>query len=265
MNVWMQDAQDKQNGHHKDVSIDSGSSLTMDDLASNSGGLMLRGKGLFMELEVAPLGREIYKNPYPETEVVDGSPEQYKAIEKSVRDLMNAINVNWEDPNYIKTPERVARAYLEYWLSGYGRDPKDEITVFPNISGSDDLVIVKDMRWYSLCAHHMAQIEGYAAIAYVPDKQLLGLSKLGRILEIYSRRFQMQERIGAQVADALMELIKPKAVMVVLYNATHGCMSSRGIKMHEANTTTSAIRGAFKEPEGATLRKEAMDLINLRS
>lgn len=250
---------DKQNGHRKSELA------TLEAENVGAGGLMISGESLFTDIEPAHLEREVYKNPYPETEIVDGSLEQYQAIEKSVRDLMNAIHVNWDDPNYIKTPERVARAYLEYWLSGYGRDPKDEITVFPNISGSDDLVIVKDMRWYSLCAHHMAQIEGYAAIAYVPDKQLLGLSKLGRILEIYSRRFQMQERIGAQVADALMELIKPKAVMVVLYNATHGCMSSRGIKMHEANTTTSAIRGAFKQPEGATLRKEAMDLINLRS
>ena len=246
-----------QNGHLTTPNLSS-------DLMIEEGGVMISGAWLFHD-EIVPKERAMYENPFPETEVVDGSPEQYKAIEKSVRDLLDAIHVNWDDPNYTKTPERVARAYLDYWLSGYGRDPKDEITTFPNFSGGDDLVMVKDMRWYSLCAHHMAQIEGYAAIAYVPDKQLLGLSKLGRILEIYSRRFQMQERIGAQVADTLMELIKPKAVMVVLYNATHGCMSSRGIKMHEANTTTSAIRGHFREPEGAALRKEAMDLLNLKT
>ena len=179
-------------------------------------------------------GKSQYKNPYQETEFVDGSPEQYDKIKKAVTDLLNAVNVNWEDPNYTNTPDRVTKAYLNYWLSGYNHNPEKEITVFPNQTGSDDMVIVKDMRFYSLCAHHLAQIEGYAAIAYIPDEKLLGLSKLGRILDIYARRFQMQERIGAQVADTLMRLIQPKGVMVVLYNVSHGCMSSRGVKLHEA-------------------------------
>lgn len=200
---------------------------------------------------------------FEQTEVLTNSPRQRKAVEQAIRDLLDAFNVNWEDPNYAETPQRVAKAYLDYWVNGYGRDPKDEITVFPNSGGSEDMVLVKDMRFYSLCSHHLAPIEGYAAIAYIPDKQLLGLSKLGRILEIYARRFQLQERIGQQTADALMELLQPKGVMVVLYNVTHGCMSSRGVKLHEANTTTMTSRGVFKQD--ATLRQEMMSLLSLKN
>ncbi|MFW5772114.1 MAG: GTP cyclohydrolase I [Phototrophicaceae bacterium] len=197
------------------------------------------------------------------TEIVTGSPEQRRAVEDAIRTLLDAFNVNWDDPNYTDTPQRVANAYIDHWASGYARDPKDEITVFPNTGDSDDIVIVKDMRFYSLCSHHLAPIEGYAAIAYIPDKNLLGLSKLGRILEIYARRFQLQERIGQQTADALMELLEPLGVMVVLYNVTHGCMSSRGVKLHEANTTTVTARGAFKHDRA--LRQEVMSLINIRN
>lgn len=208
-------------------------------------------------------GREAPTQSAESTERLTGKPEQFAAVERAVRDLLGAFEVNWDDPNYTDTPERVAKAYLDYWVSGYGRDPRDEITVFPNDRGAQDMVMVKDMRFYSLCSHHLAPIEGYAAIAYIPNKHLLGLSKLGRILEIYARRFQLQERIGQQTADAVMELLKPQGVMVVLYNVKHGCMSSRGVKMHESSTTTSAIRGSFRKDPA--LRAEAMSLLSLES
>ncbi len=198
-----------------------------------------------------------------ETEVLTHSQEQFEAVEKAIHDLLSAFNVNWQDPNYTETPTRVAKAYLDFWASGYGKDPKEEVTVFPNTNGGDDMVIVKDMKFYSLCSHHLAPIEGYAAIAYIPGKKLLGLSKLGRILEIYARRFQLQERIGQQTADTLMELIDPRGVMVVLYNVTHGCMSSRGVKLHEANTTTYTTRGIFKNDPA--LRAEALSLMDIRN
>jgi len=200
---------------------------------------------------------------YEQTEILTGSPEQHEAVEEAIFNLLDAFNVNWDDPNYTETPQRVAKAYLDYWASGYGRKPEDEITVFPNSSNSKDLVMVKDMKFYSLCSHHLAPIEGYAAIAYIPDKQLLGLSKLGRILEIYARRFQLQERIGQQTADALMNLLYPKGVMVILYNVTHGCMSSRGVKLHESNTTTYTYRGIFDEDPA--LRSEVVSLLSLRN
>jgi GTP cyclohydrolase I len=177
-----------------------------------------------------------------------------------VYDLLDAFNVNWDDPNYTETPERVAKAYLEYWANGYGRDAADEITTFPNSSDSGDLVLVKDMKYYSLCSHHLAPFHGYGAIAYLPGENLLGLSKLGRILDIYARRFQLQERIGAQTADKLMELLNPQGVMVVLYDSEHLCMSSRGVQLHEANTTTVAARGVFKED--ADLRREVLAMIH---
>lgn len=196
---------------------------------------------------------------YEETEELTGDPEQFQRIHDAVHELLDAFNVNWDDPNYTDTPKRVAKAYLEYWASGYGREPEDEITVFPNSSGRDDLVLVKDMRYYSTCSHHLAPFHGYAAIAYIPGDSLLGLSKLGRILRIYAQRFQLQERIGAQAADKLMELLKPQGVMVVLYDTEHMCMSSRGVQLHEANTTTIAARGLFQTDERR--RAEVLSLI----
>jgi GTP cyclohydrolase I len=213
-------------------------------------------------LFVAPEFNESFPQ-YEQTEILTKSPEQLQAVEDAIRALLDAFNVNWQDPNYTDTSKRVAHAYLDFWASGYGLDPIDEVTVFPNTGSTDDMVVVKDMRFYSLCSHHLAPIEGYGAIAYIPNKNLLGLSKLGRILDIYARRFQLQERIGQQTADALMELIKPKGVMVVLYNVTHGCMSSRGVKLHEANTTTLTSRGVFKnDPER---RQEALTLMGLKT
>ncbi|MCC6612705.1 MAG: GTP cyclohydrolase I [Anaerolineae bacterium] len=200
-----------------------------------------------------------FSAPYESTEVLTGDPEQYRKVEQAVRDLLDAFNVNWADPNYTDTPRRVAKAYLDFWANGYGRDAESEATVFPNTSGSGDLVLVKDMKFYSLCSHHLAPFTGYGAIAYLPDQQLLGLSKLGRILDLYARRFQLQERIGAQTADKLMELVRPKGVMVVLYDVEHMCMSSRGVRLHEANTTTVATRGVFKDD--AQLRAEVMTLL----
>ena len=197
---------------------------------------------------------------YPQTEILTGDSEQYAKIKKAVYDLLDAFHVNWNDPNYTETPDRVASAYVEYWASGYARTAEDEITCFPNSSGSSDLVLVKDMKFYSLCSHHLAPFFGYGAIAYLPGENLLGLSKLGRILDIYARRFQLQERIGAQTADKLMELLHPQGVMVVLYDTEHLCMSSRGVQLHEANTTTIAARGVFKE--NADMRREVLSMIN---
>lgn len=204
-----------------------------------------------------------FTDAYEQTEVLTGEPAQRDAIEKAVYDLLDAFNVNWDDPNYTATPKRVAKAYTEFWAAGYGRTAEDEVTVFPNSSGNGDLVMVKDMRFYSMCSHHLAPFSGYAAIAYVPDQHLLGLSKLGRILDIYARRFQLQERIGAQTADKLMELVEPQGVMVVLYDVEHMCMSSRGVKLHEASTTTTATRGVFKT--SAQMRNEVMTLLQSRS
>lgn len=227
------------------------------DVPSVNGGQIIRGFQQLMSLEEVPGTKA--DEAFPATEVWTGDATQYAKIERAVYDLLDAFNVNWDDPNYTDTPKRVAKAYMDYWANGYGRSAEEEITVFPNSSGSDDLVMVKDMKFYSMCSHHLAPFDGYGAIAYIPSDSLLGLSKLGRILDIYARRFQLQERIGAQVADSLMDLIKPKGVMVVLYDTEHMCMSSRGVKLHDANTTTISSRGVFKTD--AQLRSEVLGLL----
>lgn len=199
--------------------------------------------------------------PFPETEILSGDAVQLEKVSNAVYKLLDAFNVNWEDPNYADTPQRVAKAYLNYWANGYGRKPENEITTFPNSAGTRDMVFVKDMKYYSTCSHHLAPFHGYGAIAYLPGERLVGLSKLGRILDIYARRFQLQERITAQTADAIMSLMQPRGVMVVLYNSEHMCMSSRGVQLHEANTTTVAARGAFADD--AALRAEVFSLLRL--
>jgi len=222
-----------------------------------NGGLFVSGQELLSGLDEMQLA---VPDAYEETERLDpDSTEQFNRIKHAVHELLDAFNVNWDDPNYTETPERVAKAYVQYWANGYSRRPEDEITVFPNSSGQDDLVVVKDMQFYSMCSHHLAPFKGYGAVAYLPDDKLLGLSKLGRILDIYARRFQLQERIGAQTADALMRLIEPQGVMVVLYDVEHMCMSSRGVQKHASNTTTVAARGAFRDD--ADLRSEVLSLI----
>lgn len=249
------------NGNHdSEITLEAVDGLDI-GLPRVSGGTLVRGGGLDTLQDLKELDEHgpSFIEPFEPTEQLTGDLEQYQRIEKAVHDLLDAFNVNWEDPNYTDTPKRVAKAYMEFWASGYGRQAEDEVTVFPNSSGSGDLVLVKDMKFYSLCSHHLAPFTGYGAIAYIANDTLLGLSKLGRILDIYARRFQLQERIGAQTADKLMELLNPKGVMVVLYDVEHLCMSSRGVKLHEASTTTVATRGIFKND--AQLRSEVMSLI----
>lgn len=253
------------NGHNHSAS--NGYSTTdTDDSVPNypalSTGHVVSGSDLF-DLPTSETYNPSFADAHEQTEILTGEAEQFDRIEQAVFDLLDAFNVNWDDPNYTETPKRVAKAYTQFWANGYGRKAEDEITVFPNTSSSGDLVMVKDMKFYSMCSHHLAPFFGYGAIAYVPNKNLLGLSKLGRVLDIYARRFQLQERIGAQTADKLMELIQPQGVMVVLYDVEHMCMSSRGVKLHEASTTTTATRGIFKE--SSELRSEVMALLRTRS
>lgn len=224
-----------------------------------SGGVSVSGANIADD-DVLRAYAPSYTEAFPATEMLDPHDDaQFHRIEQAIFDLLDAFNVNWDDPNYTETPKRVAKAYTEYWANGYARQPEDEVTVFPNSSGSGDLVMVKDMQFYSMCSHHLAPFKGYGAVAYVPGDKLLGLSKLGRILDIYARRFQLQERVGAQTADAIMRLIQPQGVMVVLYDVEHMCMSSRGVQMHAANTTTVATRGVFKD--NADLRNQVMTLL----
>ncbi|MFZ4813776.1 MAG: GTP cyclohydrolase I [Phototrophicaceae bacterium] len=254
------------NGNRNDGSPRSTQSMytnLLPDMSFNmpavNGGVPVSGFDLADDESLA-LALPQYAADYPATEVLNPhDPVQFERIEKAIHDLLDAFNVNWEDPNYTETPSRVAKSYVNYWANGYARQPENEITVFPNSSGRNDLVMVKDMQFYSLCSHHLAPFKGFGAVAYVPSEYLLGLSKLGRILDIYARRFQLQERIGSQTADSIMRLIRPAGVMVILYDVEHMCMSSRGVQMHAANTTTLATRGIFETD--ADLRQQVLTLL----
>ena len=150
-------------------------------------------------------------------------------------------------PGMIETPARVAKAWME-WTSGYEADPELILKTFEDgAENYDEMVIVKEIPFYSHCEHHMAPFFGTAAIAYIPDGRIVGLSKLSRLLDCFARRFQVQERITQQVTGALMEHLQPKGAACVI-RARHLCMESRGIKKAGSQTVTSSLQGVFREP-----------------
>ena len=171
--------------------------------------------------------------------------------------LLSYVGENPERGGLLETPHRVAKAW-KFWCSGYDQDPAEVLKVFEDgAEGVDEMVVVRDIPFYTHCEHHMAPFFGTATIGYLPDGKVLGLSKLSRLLQIYSRRLQVQERLTTQVADALMTHLKPKGVGVVI-KARHMCMESRGICQQGSETLTSALRGCFKD-EAAT-RAEFLSL-----
>ena len=172
-------------------------------------------------------------------------PVDLNAVMRSVSDLLCAIG---EDPNregLRSTPERVAKAYQEL-VSGYTTDPRQLVNnaIF-NIE-YDDIVVVNDIRFYSLCEHHMLPFTGQAHVAYIPNRQVIGLSKIPRIVDMFSRRLQVQERLTRQIGEFLDEILAPKGVAVVM-TGQHMCSMIRGVKKHDSNLTTSAMFGDFKQ------------------
>ena len=167
-----------------------------------------------------------------------------KKIEKAVRDILEAIG---EDPNregLKDTPERVARMYEEL-TSGYGEDGAAQLQKVFDESGSE-LVIEKDIAFSSTCEHHLMPFFGKVHIAYIPNGKVVGLSKLARVVDIYAKRLQLQERLGAQIADEIFHELKPKGVLVVI-EAEHTCMTARGVKKVGSKTVSYAARGDFPE------------------
>ncbi|MFA5105292.1 MAG: GTP cyclohydrolase I FolE [Candidatus Margulisiibacteriota bacterium] len=180
-----------------------------------------------------------------------------KKIEKAVKEILLAIGEDPEREGLKNTPARVARMYFEVF-SGVGRDPSKEITVFHN-EDNEEMIIVKDIPFYSMCEHHLVPFFGHAHIAYIPKKgHITGLSKLVRVLEVYAKRPQVQERLTTQIADALMNKIDPHGVLVII-EAEHLCMSMRGVRKPGSVTTTSAVRGVFRK--NASTRAEALTLL----
>ena len=178
--------------------------------------------------------------------------------ENAVRELLYAIGENPERPGLLDTPARVARAYQEMFAGLYA-DPDDALnTTFDE--QHDELVLVKSIPMYSTCEHHLVAFHGVAHVGYIPgvDGRVTGLSKLARVVDLYAKRPQVQERLTAQVADAVMRKLDPRGVIVVI-EAEHLCMAMRGVRKPGTTTTTSAVRGQFKTD--STLRAEALDLI----
>jgi GTP cyclohydrolase I len=180
-------------------------------------------------------------------------------IERAVRDILEAIGEDPDREGLKDTPARIARMYEEIF-SGLKENPKDHLQVYFQEDKYEELVLVKDIPFYSTCEHHLVPFFGKAHVAYLPkDGRLCGLSKLARIVESVAKRPQLQERITATVADSLMEALSPYGVVVVV-EAEHMCMTMRGVKKPGSKTVTSAVRGFFNKDAAA--RAEVMSLIN---
>jgi GTP cyclohydrolase I len=178
--------------------------------------------------------------------------------EAAVRELLLAIGEDPEREGLRDTPARVARAYREVF-AGLRQEPRDVLTTTFDI-GHEEMVLVKDIEVYSTCEHHLVPFHGVAHVGYIPnvDGRITGLSKLARLVDLYARRPQVQERMTTQIADALVEILEPRGVIVVV-ECEHLCMSMRGVRKPGSRTVTSAVRGVMQS--AAATRAEAMSLI----
>jgi GTP cyclohydrolase IA len=173
--------------------------------------------------------------------VPPSAPIDLEAAEQAAADLLRALGADLEDEGLRDTPRRVAAAYAELLT------PKPfSLTTFPNDEGYDELVLARDIQFHSLCMHHMLPFHGVAHVAYLPGDRIIGLSKLARVVELFARDLQVQERLTRQVADWLQEHLNPKGVGVVI-EAEHLCMSLRGVQKPGSRTVTSALHGLVRE------------------
>lgn len=179
-------------------------------------------------------------------------------VEALVKELLIEIGEDPKREGLIKTPLRVAKAY-EHIFGGYKKDPKEALGDALFESKSSEMVVVRDVEFYSMCEHHMLPFFGRVHVAYIPNGKVVGLSKIPRVVDIFARRLQIQEQLTEQIADALMEVINPKGVGVVV-SARHMCMEMRGVEKMHASTTTSSLRGLFLKD--AKTREEFYSIIN---
>ena len=179
-------------------------------------------------------------------------------VEEAIKTLIRWAGDDPDREGLLDTPKRVARAWREY-ARGYAEDPAHHLSrTFDEVGGYDEIVLLKDIPFQSHCEHHMAPIIGKASIAYLPRDKVVGISKLARVLHGYARRLQVQERLTAQVADCICEHLQPKGVAVVI-EATHACMTARGVQTPGVMMTTSRIMGVFREDDRS--RKEVLALM----
>jgi len=166
--------------------------------------------------------------------------------EEAIKTIIQWIGENPNREGLKSTPKRVLKAYREYF-NGYTQDPKRFLSkTFTEVEGYDDMVIEKNISIQSHCEHHMAPIMGVAHVAYIPSKKVVGLSKLARVVEVFSKRLQTQERLTMQVAKTIMDVLQPRGVAVTI-DAAHQCMTNRGVKKEDTTTVTNYFLGAFKD------------------
>ena len=177
----------------------------------------------------------------------------------AVRELLLALGENPDREGLQETPARVARAMKENF-AGLWQSPEDVLTTTFDI-GHEELVIIRDIEVFSHCEHHLTPFHGLAHIGYIPSGKITGLSKVARLVDLFARRPQVQERLTTQIADAMVRILDPMGVIVII-DCEHLCMSMRGVRKSQARTTTSAVRGALRDP---TTRAEAISLITNRS
>jgi len=191
---------------------------------------------------------------------VSARPSRAEA-EAAVRTLIRWAGDDPEREGLVGTPDRVARAYEEFF-SGYEQDPVDILhRTFEETDGYDEVVLLRDIRLESHCEHHMVPIIGVAHVAYLPDRRVVGISKLARIVEVYARRLQIQEKLTAQIANTINEVLQPKGVAVVI-EAAHQCMTTRGVRKAGVTMVTSRMLGVFRDD--SETRREFMALIQSR-
>ncbi|MBY0213526.1 MULTISPECIES: GTP cyclohydrolase I FolE [Priestia] len=187
---------------------------------------------------------------------IDKKIGQADTFMNAVKELIDLCGDNPERDGLEETPYRVLKAFLEY-TEGYREDPKAHLEKTFDVN-HNELVLIRDIEFHSMCEHHFAPFFGVAHVGYIPDKKITGLSKIARTVEGYAKRFQVQERLTNEIADAIEEVLEPKGVMVII-EAKHMCMCGRGIKKSSASTATSSVRGIFMEkPE---VRGEFLSLL----
>ncbi|MEO6093856.1 MAG: GTP cyclohydrolase I FolE [Novosphingobium sp.] len=194
----------------------------------------------------------------PDEDNPDGKLPVPEDVQDAIRTLIRWSGDDPEREGLLDTPKRVARAWKEYCL-GYGDDPAFHLSrIFEEVGGYDEIVLLKDIPFQSHCEHHMAPIIGKAAIAYLPQDHVVGISKLARVLHAYARRLQIQERLTAEVAKCIWDGLKPKGVAVVI-EASHACMTARGVRTPGVTMVTSRMIGVFLDDDRS--RKEVLSLM----
>ncbi len=186
------------------------------------------------------------------------SDTQNNEFENAVKVMMEHVGEDSQREGLLDTPQRVRKAY-EFMYGGYKEDPREILSKALFSSSNDEMVLVKDIEFYSTCEHHLLPIIGRVHVAYIPDGKVVGLSKIPRVVNVFARRMQIQEQLTEQIADAIMDAIAPKGVAVVI-QARHMCMEMRGVEKINSTTTSSALRGLFKKDEKT--RSEFFSLIN---